>query len=125
MPSPTQSRGDAWEVLAERTLSARGYSIVDRNVHSGGGEIDRVAWDGDILCFIEVRGWKSGRLGTPAVTVGRGKQRKLVRAAQAYLQTRYPTSPWPMVRFDVVAVVEGEDGDPQVDLIPNAFDAGA
>lgn len=121
MPSPSQAQGALQEAVAERVLARAGYEIVDRNWRGGGGEIDRVAWDGEILCFVEVRARSRLDFGLPAETVDRRKQRKLIRAACAYLM-RFDA--WPMVRFDVVSVVIGQDRDSDVELVKNAFDAG-
>ena len=121
MPSPSQEVGAAQEVLAERVLSRAGYQIVERNWRGGGAEIDRVAWEGDVLCFVEVRARSRVDFGSPAQSVDHRKQRKLIRAASAYLM-RFPV--WPMVRFDVVSVVLGPDGEGDVELVKNAFDAG-
>ncbi len=120
MPSPTQNWGTHHEDLAETTLVRRGYQILERNWRGGGGELDRIAWDGDILCFIEVRARATADFGIPAQTVDRRKQQKLVRAAQAYLvQLPRPV----MARFDVVSIVD--DGQTVlVELYKNAFDAG-
>lgn len=121
MPSPSQRFGAAKEALAERVLSTAGYTVVDRNWRGGGGEIDRIAWDGDTLCFVEVRARGRIDFGTPAETVDRRKQRRIVRAARAYLMA---FAVWPMVRFDVVSVVVADEGEDEIELVKNAFDAG-
>lgn len=123
MPSPSQRWGYAKEALAERLLTRRGYVIVERNWRGGGAEVDRIALDGDVLCFVEVRARRRTQCGRPEETVGKSKQRHLVRAAMAYLM-KFEPKDVPMVRFDVVSVVEGDDGPAEVTLIPNAFDAG-
>lgn len=123
MPSPTQKRGAEQEALAERILSSRGYRIIERNWRGGGGEVDRIAWLDDLLCFVEVRS-RAGRAGpAPEETVGAPKRRRLVRAARAYL-TRFPPGALPMVRFDVVGITEypGEPGH-AITVLENAFDA--
>ena len=122
MPSPTQQWGFGLESEAAQFLQRRGYRIVARNVRSGGGEIDVVAWDGRILCFVEVRARRSDRFGDPALTVSMPKQRRIVRAAMAYLSRARGS--WPMVRFDVVSIVAPSDGPRRFTLIQNAFDAG-
>ncbi len=120
MPSPTQRWGLRLEHEAALFLTARGYRIVTRNFRGGGAEIDLIAWDGDVLCFVEVRARRSERYGDPAETVVWSKQRHLVRAAQSYLQ-RWRR--WPMVRFDVVSVIAPVDGVRRFSLIQNAFEA--
>lgn len=123
MPSPTQRWGADKEALAEARLAAEGYEVIARNWRGGGGEIDRIAWDGDILCFVEVRARSTSSFGPPAATIDRRKQRLLIRAAAAYLSaTRL--RPRPMARFDVVSVIDTGHSEASVLIIRNAFDAG-
>lgn len=124
MPSPSQRWGYAQEALAESLLTRHGYVVVERNWRGGGAEIDRIAWQDGLLCFVEVRARRRTDCGRPEATVDRRKQRHIVRGAMAYL-LRFPPREQPMVRFDVVSVVEHEAGPPEVTLIENAFDAGA
>lgn len=123
MPSPTQRWGAAQENLAERTLATAGYTILDRNWRGGGGEIDLVAWKAGTLCFVEVRARSTAAFGSPAATIDHAKQRRVVRAASAYLLEFRPGTR-PMVRFDVVAIVDDGRAPPKIDLIENAFDLG-
>ena len=51
----TTERGARAEQLAVARLEREGYRIVRRNFRAPGGEIDIIAWDGDVLCFVEVR----------------------------------------------------------------------
>jgi putative endonuclease len=118
VPSPSQSFGFAQERIAETLLDESGYRIEDRNWRGAHGEIDLVAWDGEILCFVEVRARSRSDFGWPDETVDRRKQRKLIRAALAYL-CQFPPKALPMARFDIVSIREGE-----ATLIKNAFDCG-
>lgn len=68
------------------------------------------------LVFVEVRSRSAAEHGGAAASVTRGKQRRIIRAAQHYL-LRLPSLP--PCRFDVVAI----DGDALV-WLPAAFDAG-
>lgn len=120
MPSPTQNTGFGFESDAELYLVAQGYQIVARNWRGGGGEVDRIGWDGEILCFIEVRSRAKDQHGRPVETVGKKKQGRVVRAALTYLCQMHPGR-WPMIRFDVVGIVAAEG---RVELIKDAFDAG-
>jgi putative endonuclease len=120
MPSETQLFGFAREATAQAYLEARGYRVVDRNWRGYNGEVDIVAWDGDILCFVEVRARSRDDCGLPMETVDHKKQRKLIRAALGYL-TKFSPRAMPMARFDVVSI-QASTGE--VTLIPNAFDAG-
>lgn len=124
MPSPTQRRGAAWEALAESALTEGGYQLIERNWRGGGSEIDRIAWDGELLCFVEVRARSRADYGNPVETVDFRKQAKIVRGAQAYLLKFAPGSE-PMVRFDVVAIIDDGGAEPELVIHKNAFDAGA
>lgn len=121
MPSPTQRFGFDRERLAALYLEARGFVVEARNWRGANGEVDLVAWDGEILCFVEVRARSRDDFGLPMETVDRKKQRKLIRAAMAYLTT-FPPALTPMARFDVVSILDTDP--PQVELIVDAFDAG-
>ena len=103
MPSLTQKRGALKEREAEAFLVALGYDMIERNWRGGGGEIDRIAWDGDVLVFIEVRSRHRIQHGRPIDTIGLRKQRHLIRAASVYLQS-LPSARTPRIRFDVVSV---------------------
>ncbi len=118
MPSPTQLFGFARERMAAELLEEQGYRIEARNWRGAHGEIDLIAWEGDLLCFVEVRARTREDFGLPEETVDRRKQRKIIRAALAYL-IQFPPRGMPMARFDVVAIL---DGVPT--LIRNAFDCG-
>lgn len=124
MPSPSQVQGAAEEAFAEDALRARGYVVIERNWRGGGGEVDRIAWQDGLLCFIEIRSRSGTAGGSPEESVGVRKRRRIVRAARAYLLQFPPENP-PMVRFDVVGIVHQNDLEPaSMTLIPDAFDAG-
>lgn len=119
MPSPTQTLGARLEALAEERLTELGYEILERNWRGGGGELDRVALDGDVLVFVEVRARRSDSHGEPWETIGVKKQRRLVRAALAYLVR--PEVGRPAVRFDVVSVLVEPGAPPAIELYRDAF----
>jgi putative endonuclease len=101
-PDPRPARGRAAEEAAAELLVRAGLRIVARNVRIAGAEIDLVAEDGEALVFVEVRSRSSTRYGGPLATVGRRKQSRIARAAQAYLaRAERWGSP---ARFDVVGV---------------------
>lgn len=117
----TKARGDEAEDRALAWLQARGLVLVQRNYRvargprSRGGEIDLVMREHDgTLVFVEVRARAGLSHGGAAASVGPAKQRRLLLAAEHFLQ-RY-SSP-PPCRFDVMAV----DGA-RLDWLPGAFD---
>jgi putative endonuclease len=93
---------------------------VEANYRARGGEIDFVARERGVLCFVEVKGRSGPAFGAPAEAVTDEKQRRIVLAAEQYLargRTR------PDCRFDVVSILERDGDAAEVDIIRGAFDA--
>src|SRR5262245_47058628 len=105
------------EIRAARYLRSQGYRIVATNFRVNEGEIDLVAWDHDILVFVEVKSRSSAY--APEAAVGLRKQTRIIRAAQAYI-ARYHLQRAPY-RFDIVAVNETPTRKPEYRLIRDAF----
>jgi putative endonuclease len=80
--------------------------VLDRNVWVGGNELDLVLRRGRKLVFCEVKAKESERYGDPFQAVGPEKQRRLRRAAEAWLAA-HPDLGKLEVRFDVVAFRSG------------------
>jgi putative endonuclease len=116
----TTARGRRCEERGEEYLIQKGYRVVTRNFRAQGGEIDRIAWDGEILCFIEIRSRSSTTWGRAVESVGPRKQARLIRTAQIYL-TRFQDQP-PSCRFDVLGI-QRESEDLHFELIQDAFTA--
>jgi len=111
------AQGAVAEELALHYLEARGLTLVARNFRCRVGELDLVMRDADQLVFVEVRSRRHSRFGTPAESVTRTKQQRLLRAAAFYLQRQRCDSP---CRFDVVAILQ-PSAEPQVEWIRDAF----
>ncbi len=116
MKSPKQQSGDAAERRAEALLTGRGLTTVDRNYRCKGGEIDLIMRDGDSLVFVEVRLRRHKDFGGSLSSIDQRKQRRLIIAAQHYLQRQRWQGP---CRFDVV----GFDGSHEANWIKDAFSA--
>lgn len=119
----TKAIGDEAETLALAHLQRHGLLLVQRNYrvaggpHARGAEVDLILRERDgTLVFVEVRARAQGDHGGALASVTSAKQRRIVRAAQHYLQ-RLPSLP--PCRFDVV----GFDGG-RIDWVKAAFDAG-
>ena len=82
-----------WRVIARRHAGRRG---------SGLGEIDIIARRGRVIAFVEVKARPDGEAGLVAVSAG--QQRRIARAAAAFLSRR-PDIADCDVRFDVMVVV--------------------
>ena len=102
--SGKQRQGQLWERQALAYLQRQGLRLVEANFRCKGGEIDLVMRDGDALVFVEVRQRADRAHGGAAASISPAKIRRLVHAAQLYLQ-RLPSLP--CCRFDVVAI-DGE-----------------
>jgi putative endonuclease len=113
--------GNEAEAQAGRLLESQGFRVVARNWTCRYGELDLVAEQGDVMCFVEVRMRSSAVWGDPAHTVSFAKQRRVVKAALHYLFQNGIDGR--MVRFDVISVV-GQGEHARLEHIPAAFDAG-
>lgn len=112
----TRSTGVGGEMAAADYLAGIGARIIDRNVTLCGGEIDIIALIEGVIVFIEVKRRTSLRYGRPAEAVTYAKQRRIIRAAAAYM-ARHKISDRP-VRFDIIELLPGK-----LNHIPAAFDA--
>lgn len=120
-PEARQAQGDAAEERACRHLEGAGFTIVERNYRTMGGEIDIVARQADVLVFVEVRSREVPGFGTPEESVTPAKRRRIVAAARRYLSS-VPPSSWREARFDVIAI-EGSGETAALRHYPAAFDA--
>ena len=96
--------GKAGEDSAAAHLQSLGYRIVKRNLRGPGGEIDIVAWDGEILAFVEVKARDSRRFGSALAAVDARKRKRLRALAADFLQVFAPHA---KARFDVLTVERG------------------
>jgi putative endonuclease len=117
--SASLASGEHAEREAERFLMDQGLQLRERNYRCKLGEIDLIMGDGSSCVFVEVRYRKQLRFGSPAETVNHGKQTRLQRAAQHFLQSKGLLDKIPC-RFDVVSIA-GSSGDRKIDWIKNAF----
>jgi putative endonuclease len=112
--SRKQEQGRAWEDVALAWLERHGLVLVEANFQCKLGEIDLILRDGATLVFVEVRQRADGAPVSAAESISRAKIRRIVRAAQLYLQ-RFDRLP--PCRIDVVAI-DGND----IDWIRNAIE---
>jgi len=116
--------GKAGEESAARFLLQNGYELVvcnfkvpigrNRKDVQVSGEIDIIALDGDILCFVEVKTRSSDEFSTPLSAVDVRKQRQITRTARVYrkifgLQKM-------RFRYDVVGIVLNKTKAPKIEV---------
>ena len=130
--APHVELGRRGERLAAEHLRARGFELVASNFKLNVGrnrrgavvqnEIDLVAYEGHVLCFVEVKTRASDWFAAPEANVDLRKQRQVTRAARAYLRLLgLQNAPR---RYDVVTVIlppeaEGRRPAPRVQLLRN------
>ncbi len=115
--------GDQGESDAYFYLQNLGYRFVATNFRlpTSRGEIDLIGWDGDVLCFVEVKTRTDDSFAPPSAAVNAEKQRHILSVAKRYLH-RLPGGRPLRCRFDVVGVVPATDGGrPGLTLHRGAF----
>ncbi len=125
--SPGITLGNLGEAYAAAYLKQRGYRLVaanftlpvGRNLRGAvvNAEIDIVAYEGETLCFVEVKTRASDSFAPPEVNVDKRKRRQVARAARAY-RRMFELDDQPY-RYDVVTVVLPPGATPQINLIRN------
>ncbi|PIE57478.1 MAG: YraN family protein [Desulfobulbus propionicus] len=112
--------GTQGEELACERLQGAGYVILERNYRRPFGEVDIIARQDGVVCFIEVKTRRSRQYGDGFAAVHSHKQRRLSRIALDYLaRNNLLHSP---ARFDVVSIFLGQGVRPKVQLLQNAFE---
>ncbi len=93
-------------------LRRKGYTVVARRWSGGNlpGDVDLIAWQGELLCFVEVKTRTAHDMTPAEVAVDSHKRRVLRRLARQYVR-QLPQETAPQVRFDVLSVyvVAGEE----------------
>ncbi|MFH1748293.1 MAG: YraN family protein [Planctomycetota bacterium] len=119
MSDPRHQLGLRGERLAESFLKQRGLKTVTRGYSTPVGELDLVMRAGETVVFVEVKTRRDRAFSEPQEAVTRPKRRKLARCAEWFLQhKRWTNLP---CRFDVVAIVLPEQGDPEIEHFQDAF----
>ena len=121
--------GKLGEAYAAAYLEQRGYRLVAANFTLPVGrnlrdvvvnaEIDLIAYDGNTLCFVEVKTRASDWFAPPQVNVDLRKRRQVARAARAYRRLFELENE--IYRYDVVTVLLPDDSTPRIELIKNYF----
>lgn len=110
--------GKLGEELACSFLKKKGYKIIARNYKTKIGEVDIVAYDKDIICFIEVKTRYSDKYGLPQEAVFKSKQKQISKIALIFLKENNLLDR--RARFDIVSILYSKES-PKLDLIKDAF----
>lgn len=103
-----QALGAYGESLAARYLEQQGMVVISRNWRCDVGEIDIIARDELTLVFCEVKTRSGVQFGHPLEAISDRKIRRLRRLALRWLDERSIHAP--VVRFDVVGIVQPQRG---------------
>ena len=95
------------EKIAAEYLKKNGYKIIATNWRHRYKEVDIIARDGDELVIVEVKLRSTDYYGDPSESVTLKKQRFLIEAAEAYVDT---VDDEPEVRFDVISIIAAKNG---------------
>ena len=108
------------EELAAQLLRDKGYTIVERDWHSGRRDIDIIARtpDGATLVFVEVKTRSSDDITTPFDAVDLKKIRHIASAANHYVKLHAIDD---LLRFDIVAIVGTQRRVKSVEHVEDAF----
>lgn len=106
------------ERQASSFLKEKGYQILRQNWRTGKLEVDIIAENNDYLVFVEVKLRKTDFFGSPESFVGNAKQKRIIKAAQHYTD-EFPTDK--EIRFDVIAILMGNEQKIVLNHIENAY----
>ncbi len=115
----SRAEGMQGEALVARYLRENGYKLAAHGYRSRYGEIDLIAWDGNVLCFVEVKTRTNVDMALPREYVTAQKQNRLRKTAMMYLAEKRLDC---HARLDV-AEVYAEHGfdNARIEYIKNAF----
>lgn len=106
------------EQLACQFLEQKGYVILERNWRHAKHELDIIAQDGKELVIVEVKTRSTAKHGEPEEAVKPGQRSRIVRAANAYVDS---TKCELALRFDIISVILHPLGKPYIHHIADAF----
>lgn len=108
------------EKRGEKFLKSKGLKTLTRNFSCKTGEIDLVMVDDDgSIVFVEVRTKAAESFSPPEESITYPKRQRLLRTARYFLAAHHiENRPF---RFDVVTIVLGQVGRPQIRHYQNAF----
>ncbi|AFL87032.1 putative endonuclease related to Holliday junction resolvase [Terriglobus roseus DSM 18391] len=121
-----EQRGIDGERAAYFYLRRRGYLVVAREwtMSMLPGDVDLIAWEGEMLCFVEVKTRNDGGAFAAEFFVDEDKKAVLRRLAAAYVrQLPHVPGEMPVVatRFDVMSVYMGDGIRADVRLLRDFF----
>lgn len=99
------------EEYAAKYLENKGYSILERDWHSGHRDVDIIAHYGDDIVFVEVKTRRSDSFVDPLQAIDYNKLHNLRIAIDHYVKSHNINL---NVRFDVISIVGLNESDCRV-----------
>ncbi len=99
-------KGRWGESITTSFLEKEGYIILKRNFRCYFGEVDIIAFSGNIICFVEVKMRNSTKFGLGAEFVGFTKMNRIKRSAKYFFNTQVISKNKSMyiIRFDICEI---------------------
>jgi putative endonuclease len=118
--SDKASLGRWGEKRCEKFLKRKGLKNLTRNFSCKTGEIDLIMVDSDgTIVFVEVKTRADESFSSSESAVTSAKKTRMLRAARYFISTHnIEDRPF---RFDVVTIVLGQKGRPEIRHYENAF----
>lgn len=113
--------GDIGEQATADFLQRHGYAILERNYTVRGGEIDIIASKDNVTVFVEVKTRKENPLEQGEQAITPAKKKRLVAAAQRYIDEVMMNCD--TFRFDVAVVTVSDNAVKHLKYYVNAFDS--
>ncbi|MDC0584677.1 YraN family protein [Bacteroidales bacterium] len=113
----TKLTGDTGETMAYEYLRNKGFEILATNWTFKHKEIDLIAQKNETLHIVEVKTRSYDSIVRPEDAVTRKKQKYLIQAANAYLETRNDD---PEILFDIITIIINKHSQ-KIEFIEDAF----
>jgi len=117
--SRARALGTSGEEAAAAYLRKKKYRVISRGFRFHRGEIDIIAYDGDILVFVEVKTRRSAAFGPPEESVTPLKQRQIRKLAEVYLMLNNLGDT--ACRFDILSLISDDRQGYRIHHIRDAF----
>ena len=100
-----EQRGREAEDRAARYLESEGYTILARRHRTPAGEVDLIAFDGEVLAFVEVKARAS--VGRGLFSLGERQAARIAAAAEFFTaeNSAYADA---MLRLDLIIIAPGQ-----------------
>ncbi len=112
--------GQNGEQKANQFLEQQGYQVLHLNYQAGKLELDIIALEKDILCFIEVKNYSWRSQCSIYDAISKKKKRYLAQAAKHFL-FYHPEFAGFVSRFDAVFIFHEANGYERMELARNYF----